>query len=289
MIDAPPDASLDDAIERALGGAIAADALHLLYQPKLSFATGRLAGVEALMRWEDARLGAVSPARFIPVAERSGLIDALTSWGLHHALTQWREWREQGIVTELAFNISAATLRDMHFPDAVQRMCMEIGVPTDMLTVELTEGATQEAISLMDTLARFRIKGVKTALDDFGTGYSSLLQLRRLPFSELKIDRWFVEDSTRSPAGALLIRSIIDLAHGLGLTVSAEGIATAEQFDLLHDLGCDQAQGEFISPPVPGDRLAPWVLSRGEELACWCTRERPPSPGSLSLSPRAAI
>lgn len=282
----PPD---DVAIEGALAGAIEANALDLLYQPKLSLKTGRLAGAEALMRWEDADLGVVGPDRFIPVAERSGLIDALTTWGLRRALARWRDWREQGIVAELAFNISAATLRDMNFPDAVQRMCMDVGVPPEMLTLELTEGATQEAINLMDTLSRVRIKGMRTALDDFGTGYSSLLQLRRLPFCELKIDRWFVEDAVRSPAGALVIRSIIDLAHGLGLTVTAEGVATAAQFDLLHDLGCDQAQGEFISPPIPGERLAPWLVSRGDELAHWWGRDRDGAPRSLSVHARAVI
>lgn len=294
----------DEAIEGALAGAIEADALDLLYQPKFSLKTGRLAGAEALMRWEDAELGVVGPDRFIPIAERNGLIDALTTWGLARALARWRTWREQGIVAELAFNISAATLRDINFPDAVQRMCMEVGVPPEMLTLELTEGATQEAVNLMDTLSRVRIKGMRTALDDFGTGYSSLLQLRRLPFCELKIDRWFVEDSTRSPAGKLVIRSIIDLAHGLGLTVTAEGVATPEQFDLLHDLGCDQVQGEFISPPIAGDRLAPWLLSRGEELSGWWgrnrgshdrtgrardDRDRGDAPGSLSVHARAAM
>ena len=290
MIDASaPDVPADAEIERALAGAIEADALDLVYQPKLSLATGRLAGAEALMRWEDADLGKIGPERFIPVAERSGLIDALTTWGLRRALARWGDWREQGIVVELAFNISPATLRDMHFPDAVQRLCMEAGVPPEMLTLELTESATQEAMSLMDTLARFRIKGMKTALDDFGTGYSSLLQLRRLPFCELKIDRWFVEDATRSAAGALVIRSIIDLAHGLGLSVTAEGVATAEAFDMLQDMGCDQAQGEFVSPPIAGDRLAPWLLSRGEELAGWWGRDRPPAAGSLPVHARAAM
>jgi len=277
----------DDAVRPRLQRALAEGRLELAYQPKFSFAAGRVCGVEALMRWDEPGIGPVSPSHFIPLAERAGLIDALTDWGLRYAVGQWLDWREQGLALELAFNISAATLRNMEFPDAVQRLCHEAGMPSEMLTLELTEGATQDAVRLMDTLSRFRIKGMKVALDDFGTGYSSLLQLRQLPFSELKIDRWFVEDSVRSDDAALLIRSIIDLSHGLGLSVTAEGIATQAQFDLLQDFGCDQGQGEFIAAPLPGPALAPWLLARGDALHAAWARQR--APRTLPVHPARPI
>ena len=129
-------------------------------------------------------------------------------------------------------------------------MCRALDVPTDRLVLELTEGATQPLIKLMDTLTRFRIKGIGLAIDDFGTGYSSLMQLRQLPFTEVKIDRFFVEDATTSADSRTIVKSIIDLAHGLGLSVTAEGVETADQLLLLRELGCDVAQGYLVSTPL---------------------------------------
>jgi EAL domain-containing protein (putative c-di-GMP-specific phosphodiesterase class I) len=250
-------------LEAALRRAISEDAVGLAYQPKLELKSGRIVGVEALARWSDADLGAQDPAVFIPLAEEKGLIGAITEAGIRTALRQWLAWREQGIVLNIAYNISPLLLGDLDFPDRLQRLCMEAGVPAEHLTLELTEGATQHVVHLMDTLTRLRIKGIRAAIDDFGTGYSSLLQLRQLPFNELKIDRWFVTDSTRSPDSALIIRSIIDLAHGLGMSVTAEGVASEEEYDLLARYGCDRAQGSLIAMPMPGDALAPWLLDHG--------------------------
>jgi EAL domain-containing protein (putative c-di-GMP-specific phosphodiesterase class I) len=247
-------------LEAALRRAISEDAVGLAYQPKLELKSGRIAGVEALARWSDAEIGPQDPAVFIPLAEEKGLIGAITEAGIRTALRQWLVWREQGIVLNIAYNISPLLLGDLDFPDRLQRLCMEAGVPAEHLTLELTEGATQHVVHLMDTLTRLRIKGIRAAIDDFGTGYSSLLQLRQLPFNELKIDRWFVTDSTRSPDSALIIHSIIDLAHGLGMSVTAEGVASEEEYDLLARYGCDRAQGSLIAMPMPGDALAPWLL-----------------------------
>jgi EAL domain-containing protein (putative c-di-GMP-specific phosphodiesterase class I) len=166
------------------------------------------------------------PSRFVPLAEKHGLIDELTQWGLRTTLRQWLDWREQGIDTCIAFNISALSLEQLDFPDLVERMCRALGVPTDRLVLELTEGATQPLVKLMDTLTRFRIKGIGLAIDDFGTGYSSLMQLRQLPFTEVKIDRFFVADATTLARQRLIVSRIIDLAHGLGLTATAEGVET---------------------------------------------------------------
>jgi EAL domain-containing protein (putative c-di-GMP-specific phosphodiesterase class I) len=252
--------------------------LHMVYQPKVSLRDGHLVRVEALVRWDDPELGPVEPARFVPLAEQHGLIDELTQWGLRTILKQWLAWCEQGIDTCVAFNISALSLEHLDFPDLVERMCRGLEVPSDRLVLELTEGATQPLVKLMDTLTRFRIKGIGLAIDDFGTGYSSLMQLRQLPFTEVKIDRAFVADAVRSRDCRLIIQSVTELAHGLGLTATAEGVETLEQLRLVHDLGCDLAQGYFISPPLEPDALKSWKqafrrrwpsLLSEERLALW--------------------
>ena len=253
---AQADIGLLDGFERALING----RLRMVYQPKVSLTDGRLRRVEALVRWDDPELGAVSPSKFVPLAETHGLIDQLTHWGLRTTLRQWLAWREAGLDTCLAFNISALSLDHLDFPDLVERMCTALEVPTDRLVLELTEGATQPLVKLMDTLTRFRIKGIGLAIDDFGVGYSTLMQLRQLPFTELKIDRFFIEDAPVSNDSALIVKSIIDLAHGLGLTVTAEGIETAEQLKLLRELGCDVAQGYFVARPLEPHKLADWIV-----------------------------
>ena len=239
--------------------ALAAGKLHLVYQPKVSLRDGKLTRVEALVRWEDDELGTISPSRFVPLAEKHGLIDPLTEWGLRETLKQWRRWREQGLETRLAFNISAVSLQRLDFPDLVERMCRALDVPTDRLVLELTEGATQPLVRLMDTLTRFRIKGMGLAIDDFGTGYSSLLQLRQLPFTEVKIDRCFVADLPAAHDSRLIVKTIVDLAHGLGLVATAEGVETIEQLRCVHELGCDVVQGYLVAPPLDPEDLIGWV------------------------------
>ena len=248
----------DQALLSRFEAALAAQRLHMRYQPKISLTDGTLRRVEALVRWDDDKLGQVEPSRFVPLAERHGLIDQLTHWGLRTTLRQWLKWRKQGLDTCLAVNISALSLQHLDFPDLVERMCRGLKVPTDRLVLELTEGATQPLIKLMDTLTRFRIKGIGLAIDDFGTGYSSLMQLRQLPFTEVKIDRLFVEDATVSKDSRLIVKTMIDLAHGLGLSATAEGVETPEQLRLLRELGCDVAQGYLIAAPLDPDELIEW-------------------------------
>jgi len=233
--------------------------LHMVYQPKVSLHDGHLTRVEALVRWDDPDFGPVPPSRFVPLAEQHGLIDELTQWGLRKILRQWVEWRDAGIDICVAFNISAHSLEHLDFPDLVERMCRALDVPTDRLVLELTEGATQPLVKLIDTLTRFRIKGIGLAIDDFGTGYSSLMQLRQLPFTEVKIDQAFVADVDRSRDCRLIIQSVADLAHGLGLTCTAEGVETIEQLRAVRELGCDLAQGYLISPPLEPSDLKSWM------------------------------
>jgi EAL domain-containing protein (putative c-di-GMP-specific phosphodiesterase class I) len=266
---------------RLLGGferALDAQQLHMVYQPKVSLRDGSLQRVEALVRWDDPDLGSIAPSRFVPLAEEHGLIDKLTHWGLREILRQWIDWCDEGLDTCIAFNISALSLEQLDFPDLVERMCRALDVPTDRLVLELTEGATQPLIKLMDTLTRFRIKGIGLAIDDFGTGYSSLMQLRQLPFTEVKIDQSFIADAERSRDSRLIIQSIADLAHGLGLSATAEGVETLGQLRLVRELGCDLAQGFLIAQPLEPERLAGWkndfrrawpAMIAEERLALW--------------------
>jgi EAL domain-containing protein (putative c-di-GMP-specific phosphodiesterase class I) len=255
----PSELGLLDGFERALVN----HRLHMAYQPKVSLSDGRLVRVEALVRWSDPQLGMVAPSRFVPLAERHGLIDPLTQWGLRTTLRQWLAWKADGLDTNIAFNISALSLQHLDFPDLVERMCRGLNVPTDRLVLELTEGATQPLITLMDTLTRIRIKGIGLAIDDFGTGYSSLMQLRQLPFTEVKIDRMFITDLCRADDLQIIVKSTIDLAHALGLTVTAEGVETVEQLNKLRELDCDVAQGYLFAAPLAADELIPWSRRHG--------------------------
>jgi EAL domain-containing protein (putative c-di-GMP-specific phosphodiesterase class I) len=268
----------DERVLRALSRALEEQQLRMVYQPNVRLRDGKLVRVEALVRWEDPEFGPVEPSRFIPLAEEHGLIDDLTQWGLTTILTQWLDWFEEGIDTSIAFNISALSLQHLDFPDFVERMCTALEVPTDRLVLELTEGATQPLVKLMDTLTRFRIKGIGLAIDDFGTGYSSMMQLRQLPFTEVKIDQAFVADVTQSRDCRLIVQTIAELAHGLGLSATAEGIETVEQLQAVRELGCDIAQGYLISQPMGPQALAAWKntfrkewpkLMAAEPLTLW--------------------
>jgi EAL domain-containing protein (putative c-di-GMP-specific phosphodiesterase class I) len=252
--------------------------LRMVYQPKVSLRDGSLSQVEALVRWSDPEMGPVNPAQFVPLAEEHGLIDDLTLWGLRTILRQWLDWREDGLDTRIAFNISALSLQHLDFPDHVERMCRGLDVPSDRLVLELTESATQPLVKLMDALTRFRIKGIGLAIDDFGTGYSSLMQLRQLPFTEVKIDQAFVADLPHSRDSRLIIQAVTELARGLGLTSTAEGVETIEQLRAVRELGCDFGQGYLMSAPIEPQVLKGWVqkfrrawpaMIAEEKLALW--------------------
>jgi EAL domain-containing protein (putative c-di-GMP-specific phosphodiesterase class I) len=259
--------------------------LSMAYQPKIHIATGSFSGVEALARWDDPQLGSLPPSVFVPVAERCGLTDALTEWGLRTVVRQWASWRDQGLNVPVAFNISALSLRDVYLPDYIQKLCMQEGMPCEKLTIEVTESATQNVVRLLDTLTRFRLKGIGVSLDDFGTGYSSLLQLRQLPYSEIKIDRCFVAEAAGSKEARLIVKAIVDLAHGMGLIATAEGIEDVATLELLRDIGCDDAQGFLIAEPMEGARLAAWLMNLAPLLkGLGRTPERPTEePGIIIL------
>jgi EAL domain-containing protein (putative c-di-GMP-specific phosphodiesterase class I) len=259
--------------------------LRMVYQPKISLRDGSLNQVEALVRWSDPEMGPVNPAHFVPLAEEHGLIDELTQWGLRTILRQWLDWRDEGLDTCIAFNISALSLQHLDFPDLVERMCRGLDVPSDRLVLELTESATQPLVKLIDALTRFRIKGIGLAIDDFGTGYSSLMQLRQLPFTEVKIDQAFVADLPHSRDSRLIIQAVTELAHGLGLTATAEGVERIEQLRAVRELGCDYVQGYLMSAPMEPKALKSWVqkfrrawpaMIAEEKLALWGDVEADP-------------
>ena len=271
-----PQAELE--IVRGLQRALDRQRLHMMYQPKICLRDGGLRQVEALVRWDDPDLGPVKPSDFVPLAEEHGLIHELTQWGLRTILRQWIDWRDEGLDTCIAFNISALSLQHLDFPDLVERMCRALEVPTDRLVLELTEGATQPLVKLMDALTRFRIKGIGLAIDDFGTGYSSLMQLRQLPFTEVKIDQAFVADVPHSRDSRLIIQAVTELAHGLGLTATAEGVETIDQLRIVRELGCDYVQGYLVSAPLDPRVLKSWIqkfrrawpaMIAEEKLALW--------------------
>ena len=270
----------DELCAERLERALERGELMLCYQPKIDVASGAVTGVEALSRWHDEELGDVPPSLFVGVAERCGLIDELTDSVLRSALAQWAAWRDQGLRVRLALNISALTLRDVYLPDQIQRLCMREGMPAEYLTIEVTESATQNVVRLLDTLSRLRLKGISVSLDDFGTGYSSLIQLRQLPYSEIKIDQCFVRDAARSRESRLIVKAVIDLAHGMGLIATAEGVEDEATLALLGELGCDEAQGYFVARPMRGPELVDWLLRSGRPF---------PAAGSGAAAPPAAF
>lgn len=235
--------------------AVASGELTLEYQPKLDLRSDTIAGVEALARWSDRLTGSISPADFIPAIEGAGLIDWFTRWALTTAARQWASWQADGVDLDLAVNISALNLGDLDFPDLVDSICEEHRIPPSRLTLELTEGATQDLTRLMDTVARIRLKGIGISLDDFGTGFGSLVQLRALPFTELKVDQRFVSDLLVSKDSQAITRGLIGIAHELGLSVTAEGVEDPVTLAMLRGFSCDKAQGFLIGPSIPGEQI----------------------------------
>lgn len=243
-----------------LRGALQRNELLLHYQPKLDLNTGAIVGAEALVRWDSPELGRVSPGEFIPLAEQTSLIKPLTAWVLEEALRQLVAWEGAGIRTRVAVNLSARNLADEKLPERIAEL-LELGhVRPDRMMMEITESAVmQNPERAAVVLERLREIGVTLSLDDFGTGYSSLTYLRTLPADELKIDRSFVREIDANEGNATIVRSVINLAHGLGLKVVAEGVETDAELKRLITLGCDLAQGYLISRPLPASDFASYL------------------------------
>ncbi len=248
-------------LENALRRALENNELMLYYQPQLEIGSGRLVGLEALLRWQHPELGWISPAEFIPVAEECGMIIPIGEWVLCEALSQLQHWQQASHpLVRVAVNLSAGQFQQANFAQRVQQLLETYAVPARLLELELTESVAMcqpaLAVSIMDAL---NVLGVKVSIDDFGTGYSSLSYLRRLPLDTLKIDRSFVADIVEDKEDRAIIQAIISLAQTLGLKTLAEGVETEAQLKWLQQYGCDKVQGYYFSRPLPAAEIPDWL------------------------------
>jgi diguanylate cyclase (GGDEF)-like protein len=259
--------------------AISHGQISVVYQPKVNCRNSTLAGFEALARWQHPERGIVGPNEFIPLAEQHGLIDELTGTVMQQALN-WLAGLPASLENTadnaylrrrlrnvtLSLNISASSLSNLQLFEQMDDYCQSLGIAPERVILELTETcAMDDPVSSLDVLTRLRMKGFHLSIDDFGTGYSSMVQLARLPFSEIKIDKSFVMTAASSKESRTVIKAIIELGHGLGLYTSAEGIETAETLEYLRNMGCDLAQGFHVAHPMPGDAILGWLRAGRNE------------------------
>jgi EAL domain-containing protein (putative c-di-GMP-specific phosphodiesterase class I) len=241
--------------------AIHDNGLSMHVQPKISARDGSPIGVEALARWRHPAHGDIPPDEFIGLAEHSGLIQPLTEWVLETALRQCAAWRQEGLDLSMSVNLSARNLLDESLPSTVLSMLQSSEVPVNKLTLEITESVIMDdPHRALEVLTALNEIGVVISIDDFGTGYSSLGYLKKLPATEIKIDKSFVMEMDRNSDDQTIVHSTIELAHNLGLSVVAEGVSSRQTWDELKRLGCDFGQGYYFSRPLPSERLAQWCL-----------------------------
>ncbi len=256
-------ASLEGALREAL---IHFDGMWLEYQPQVNVASGRVVGVEALVRWRGMEDGPVTPDVFVPLAEQCGLIDRLTRWVLNHALDQAAAWHGEGKALRVSVNLSTRNLAEPDLAQAVECALVEHGLSAEHLTLEITETyLLSDPDQALVQLKRLAAMGVRLSLDDFGTGYSSLTCLQRLPLHEIKIDRRFVRHMHASPDDRVIVEAVVGLARGLGKEVLAEGVEDLATLEALRAMGCRLVQGYYIAPPMPADQFADW-------FACWSSK-----------------
>jgi diguanylate cyclase (GGDEF)-like protein len=265
-------------VERQLRQALLEQQFFLVYQPIAELGNGRIVGVEALVRWNHPTRGVVAPAEFVPLLERNGLIVPTGRWVLEKACRQAAAWVAAGAQDiTLSVNVSPRQFAEPDFVDSVLAVLAQTRVAAQHLRLEVTEGLlldpSSQTLAKLDALAA---SGIKIAVDDFGMGYSSLAYLKRFRLNALKIDRMFVHDMTRQPQDAAIVRAIIDLGHGLGLHVTAEGVETAEQFHHLRQLGCDWVQGHLIALPLSDADMGA-LLSPAHSPSWHATRSGSPS------------
>ena len=234
--------------------------LVLHFQPKLDLLDTGLRQAEALLRWQHPHLGMVSPGEFIPLAESTGSIQALTAWVIEEAMRQLREWHDRGLLVHLSLNISTQDLIDPSLPNRVRELLRQYRLAADQLTFEITEsGVMLNPTVALEVLHGLRDCGISLSVDDFGTGYSSLAQLKRMPVQELKIDQSFIRDLSDTSEDAVIVRSTIEMSHSLGLTVVAEGVELESSLQLLQRWRCDTVQGYFISRPLTASAFEAWA------------------------------
>jgi len=260
------DSGLDSSSQESLSllselrQAVDHDQLRLYLQPKIALCSGLVLGAEALVRWQHPTRGLVPPMRFIPFAEQTGFIRVLTGWMIERCSARYRHLQGQGLELKFSINLSTRDLLDQDLPAKLEKMLTHGGVDPKALCLEITESAIMDDPQrALQTLQRLHGMGLRLSIDDFGTGYSSLAYLKRLPLHELKIDQSFVKAMEHDRADLKIVRSTIDLAHNLGLSVVAEGVENAQTWALLQALHCDEAQGYYMARPMPEDQFAGWV------------------------------
>jgi EAL domain-containing protein (putative c-di-GMP-specific phosphodiesterase class I)/GAF domain-containing protein len=245
----------------------AGDQFRLVYQPRVDLKSGYCEGVEALLRWSHPSLGDVSPGEFIPLAETSGLMKALTVWVVDAATAQAARWKAAGVNLRISINVSAANLEEDTFSARIADALSLYNVSPNSLEIEFTESALADnQTKVLRNLAKIREMGIACAIDDFGTGYSSFSYLQEIPAEVIKIDQSFIRTLVPGSRDSALVKSMIDMTHDLGFTVVAEGVETAEILDLLKSFGCDEAQGYFICRPAPPDTVTAWLKDGGFPL-----------------------
>jgi EAL domain-containing protein (putative c-di-GMP-specific phosphodiesterase class I) len=259
-----PEQDVHSAAQLGLAGelrkAIENGELVLHYQPIIDCRSGRVTGLEALVRWQHPHRGLLFPDHFIPLAEETGLIDLLSRWVLEAALRQMQAWQREALELPVAVNLSTRNLQDQQLPEAITLLLATYGIPPAWLTLEITESAVMaDPERAVAVLGRLREIGVRVAIDDFGTGYSSLAYLKRLPVDVLKIDRSFTLNVCTDRSDLAIVSSVIQLGHQLGLELVAEGVEDEASWKLLMGLGCDQGQGYLFSHPLEADALVRWV------------------------------
>ena len=262
-------------ISMALRNAIQNEELQLHYQPFVDMSSGRIVGMEALLRWTHPELGAVSPATFIPLAEQSGQIVAIGSWVLGQACADMRHWRAQGLdIVPVSVNLSPLQFRDPDLLDTVRYTLQAYAIAPAHICLELTESAVMDDVTQSERVMRsLKDLGVGLALDDFGTGYSSLSHLKRFPFDKVKIDQSFVRDIDSNTQDAVIAKVVISMAHGLGLRVVAEGVETEWQCNFMRRNVCDEIQGYFFSRPIPAPQMQA-LLHEDRRLPAHLVREQ---------------
>jgi EAL domain-containing protein (putative c-di-GMP-specific phosphodiesterase class I) len=270
------------ALETSLHTAISRNELVLHYQPKVDLRTGRIVGMEALVRWVHPERGLLYPTSFIPLAEETGLIMPLGEWALETACTQTKRWHDAGHRSlTVSVNLSVRQFQHQQVEGLVARTLRTSGLDAHALELELTESlALQDADAIRATLADLRSMGVRCSIDDFGTGYSGLSYLTRLPIDRLKIDKCFVHEIARGDDDARIVAAVIALAHNLRLGVTAEGVETTEQLEFLRENGCDEMQGFLFSRPVPAEHFEQLLMLE----AARPSRDSEPAPCAVLIA-----
>ena len=250
--------------ERELIRAVERDEFVLHYQPQIEIATGRIVGVEGLVRWEHPSLGLVFPDNFIEIAEDIGLIDLLTMHVFHHGLSDISLFTTvYEMPLTLSMNVAVSSLRDLEFPNRFMEILGQHRIKPQEVILEITEsGLIHEFSRTLDVMTRLRLKSVQLSIDDFGTGYSMMQQLRNVPANEMKIDKSLLQNM-QTENDRVILQKTIELGHELGMKVAAEGVETREQLEFLRDRKCDVAQGYLFSKPVPSPQLIRWIEEYG--------------------------